>query len=159
MATTKYAHSKEQSAEFLRQVLPLMSKQSAALHPISYAVWYEYVAGINPEIRKAIDGVSANGKTLDDNAVYALYAQHVAEADETEIQRISASVQEVLADISLYQRGRGAGETIRIGATAVGRPGVDANRRRNKISARFSGYFAKHWSHERVGRRIEESSR
>ena len=107
MATTKYAHSKEQSAEFLRQVLPLMSKQSAALHPISYAVWYEYVAGINPEIRKAIDGVSANGKTLDDTAVYALYAQHVAEADETEIQRISASVQEVLADISLSTREAG----------------------------------------------------
>ena len=107
MAGKHYPHSKEQSAEFLRQVLPLMSKQSAALHPISYAVWYEYVAGINPEIRKAIDGVSANGKTLDEDVVYALYAQHVAEADEAEVQRISASVQEVLADISFSARKAG----------------------------------------------------
>ncbi len=101
MTGTKYAHTKEQSAEFLRQVLPLMSKQSAALHPISYAVWYEYVSGINPDIRKAVDDVSANGKTLDEDTVYALYSQHVAEADEAKVQRISASVQEVLTNLSL----------------------------------------------------------
>ncbi len=101
MASTRYVHSKEQSAEFLRQVLPLMSKQSAALHPISYAVWYEYVSGINPGIRKAVDGFSGNGKTLDEEAVQDLYARHVAEADEAKVQRISASVQEVLANMSL----------------------------------------------------------
>jgi len=42
----KYPHSKEESSEYLRLALPLMARQDAALHPVSYAVWYEYVSGI-----------------------------------------------------------------------------------------------------------------
>ena len=46
----RYQDSKEYSGELLRLVLPLMSEHKAALNPVSYAVWYEYVSGINPEL-------------------------------------------------------------------------------------------------------------
>ena len=51
----KYQETIEQSAEYLRLALPLMSRQAAALHPVSYGVWYEYVAGFNRPLRNAID--------------------------------------------------------------------------------------------------------
>ena len=50
----RYQHNKEQSAELLRLVLPLMASQEAALHPVSYALWYEHVAGINPELSEVL---------------------------------------------------------------------------------------------------------
>ena len=40
--------SMSRSAEHLRAALPLMTRQRAALHPISYAVWYEHVSGHEP---------------------------------------------------------------------------------------------------------------
>ena len=46
----RYKEDKDQSAELLRLALPLMARQSAALHPISYTLWYEHVAGINPPL-------------------------------------------------------------------------------------------------------------
>ena len=52
----KYTHSKTESAEYLRLALPLMSKQDAPLHPISYAVWYEYVSGMNRSLNAAVEG-------------------------------------------------------------------------------------------------------
>jgi diguanylate cyclase len=107
MAEKKYPHSKEQSAEFLRQVLPLMSRHSAALHPISYALWYEYVAGINPALRNAVDSACVDGKTLDDAMVSELYAQYVAEPDHAKVQHISANVQKVLEAMSQSARETG----------------------------------------------------
>ena len=57
----KYQHSKEESAEYLRRALPLMSSQNAALHPVSYAVWYEYVAGMNNALMAATDSLLKDG--------------------------------------------------------------------------------------------------
>ena len=51
----RYKETREQSAELLRMVLPLMARHSASFHPLSYAVWYEYVAGTNLSLRSAID--------------------------------------------------------------------------------------------------------
>src|ERR1700744_5240005 len=45
----------ERSTELLRQALPWMSRQRAGLHPVSYAVWFDYVAQTNPPLRAAID--------------------------------------------------------------------------------------------------------
>ncbi len=60
MVSHKYTHSKDQSAEILRQTLPLMSKQSAALHPVSYAVWYEYVSGTVSESETDLQDILQN---------------------------------------------------------------------------------------------------
>ena len=40
-----YPDSKDRSAELLRQAIPIMAQQPAPLHPITYAVWYDYLAG------------------------------------------------------------------------------------------------------------------
>lgn len=96
----EYHDSIEKSAEYLRLALPLMTKQAAALHPLSYAVWYEYVAGVNPALRQRIDALTQDGRVLDEPAVRQLYRDHIAEIDETVARRVSQDFEKIMASIS-----------------------------------------------------------
>ncbi|MBS4096962.1 MAG: diguanylate cyclase [Sulfuricella sp.] len=96
----KYSDSQEKSGEFLRRTIPLMRKQTAAFHPISYAVWYEYVAGINPLLTASLDEMMKTGLVLDEEVTHSLYQKHIAEIDEEVAKRVSSGFQRVLADMS-----------------------------------------------------------
>lgn len=108
----RYVEGIEKSAEYLRQALPLMSKQSAGLHPVSYAVWYEYVAGSNPALRAAIEQELKKGAPLDETLTDALYHRFVAEMDAEQAERISKDFRRVISDInhSATQAGEQAGK-------------------------------------------------
>jgi diguanylate cyclase len=97
---TKYRETVDQSAEFLRLALPLMSQQTAALHPISYAIWYEYVAGLNQPLKTAIDELTKNGALLDETATADLFRKHIVDFDELLAQRLTTGFQKVLADMA-----------------------------------------------------------
>lgn len=90
----------EKSAEYLRQALPLMSRQSAGLHPVSYAIWYEYVAGSNPALRASIDEYTRNGARLDEAATAELFRKHVAEVDEKIVKRVSDGFQKIMSEVT-----------------------------------------------------------
>lgn len=96
----KYSDSIEKSAEYLRQALPLMSRQAAALHPVSYAVWYEYVAGNNPSLRASIDGHMRNGDVLDEEVTAQIFRKHIAELDAAAAQRVTEGFRRIMSDMS-----------------------------------------------------------
>ncbi|MBK1681057.1 GGDEF domain-containing protein [Rhodocyclus tenuis] len=97
----KYSNeSIEKSAEYLRQALPLMSRQAAALHPVSYAIWYEYVSGRNPALRASIDQLTRNGAVLDEAATTELFRKHVAELDEQLVKRVSDDFNKIMSDMN-----------------------------------------------------------
>jgi diguanylate cyclase len=108
----KYDDSVEQSAEYLRLALPLMSRQAAALTPVSYAVWYEYVAGINPALQARIDDLTREGGVLDDAATTELYRRYVADIDHETAQRVTHDLRKVMFDVTqtAAQTGHKAGE-------------------------------------------------
>lgn len=89
----------ERSTELLRLALPWMSRQQAALHPVSYAVWFDYVAQTNPPLRAAIDEHLAREGVLDEFATHALFARHVAEVTPEAAQRVVDQMQRVLGGI------------------------------------------------------------
>jgi len=89
----------ERSAELLRQALPWMSRQQAALHPVSYAVWFDYVAQTNPPLRAAIDEHLARDGALDESATQALFRRHVADVDPESAQRVVDQIHRVLGGI------------------------------------------------------------
>ncbi|HTL93331.1 MAG TPA: hypothetical protein VL176_13350, partial [Steroidobacteraceae bacterium] len=62
----RYQQNKQESAEILRTALAFMAKQEAAFHPPSYALWYEHVAGINPDLTKTLDERLTAGTPLTD---------------------------------------------------------------------------------------------
>jgi hypothetical protein len=47
----KYHDSAATSSKYLGRVLALMAKQAAAMNPVSFAAWYEYVPGGDLEHR------------------------------------------------------------------------------------------------------------
>lgn len=96
----KYHDSYAKSAEYLGSVLSLMVKQGAAMDPVSYAVWYAYVAGINQPLKTAVDEHRKNGAVLDDQATYDIFNLYVADLDEQVVQRLSESLQKVMTEMS-----------------------------------------------------------
>jgi diguanylate cyclase len=89
----------ERSTELLRLALPWMSRQAAGLHPVSYAVWFDYVAQTNPPLRAAIDEHLAREGALDEFATHALFTRHVADVDPETAQRVVDQMQRVLGGI------------------------------------------------------------
>lgn len=96
----KYRHSTVQSADYLRLAVKRMAQQAAGLHPASYAIWYEYVSGINPDLQSAMDAYLERGERLDDQATYALYAKYVSTLDAQTAQRIGDSVTQLVDQVS-----------------------------------------------------------
>lgn len=95
----RYTDDKEKSAEYLRLALPLMTKQAAGLHPVSYAVWYEYVSRTNPALNEHLDRLMAEGQPLNDEQIHAIHKQFVAELDEEAAHRVAQGFQQVLVDM------------------------------------------------------------
>lgn len=95
----RYRDNREQSAELLRMVLPLMSRHAAAFNPLSFAVWYEYCAGLNRPLRAAIDSHTARGELLDDGMVQSLFDQYVAMRDIESTAKLRVRIQEVVDEV------------------------------------------------------------
>jgi len=110
----KYELSIERSLELLREALPWMSRQEAALHPVSYAVWFDYVARTNPALREAVDTHLAREGRLDEAATHALYGRHVAEVDPGTARRIVDDMHRMLGGIA-DTAGQAAAHAARFG--------------------------------------------
>jgi len=96
----RYRENREQTAELLRMVLPMMSRHAAGFHPVTYAVWYEYAAGTNPMLQSAIDSLIAKGQKLDDDVIHELFDRHVATRDIESSLRLRARIQKVVEEVT-----------------------------------------------------------
>lgn len=94
----RYREDKDQSAELLRLALPLMARQSAALHPISYTLWYEHVAGINPALSNVLEASLAGKLPLGDDDVYDLHARFVVARDMEVLERLQRKLRDLLEE-------------------------------------------------------------
>ncbi|MFN3810343.1 MAG: diguanylate cyclase [Roseateles asaccharophilus] len=98
----RYPDSMARSAEYLRLALPLMTRQRTALHPISYAVWYEFVSGRNPGLMQAVRERTRDGGVLEEDDTAALYREHLAEPllDPEDARRVSEGLSRVLDNMA-----------------------------------------------------------
>lgn len=97
----RYNESREQSAELLRLVLPLMSRHVAGFNPLTYAVWYEYVRGSNSALSAAVDAAIAKGKPLADEDISQLFDAHVALRDIESSMRIRNRMESMIAEVNV----------------------------------------------------------
>lgn len=99
----RYRDSVVKSAEYLRQALPQMTRQHAALHPLSYAVWYEHVSGCNPALSKELQTLTERGQTLDEAMTRALFSRYIDASDkldESVARRLSEGLAQALHDVA-----------------------------------------------------------
>jgi diguanylate cyclase len=78
-----------------------MAAHPAAFNPITYAVWYEFITGINPPLNKSLNELLADGQQLTDEAVYELYQRHIADGNLDAEQAFKQNMQKVLANLTL----------------------------------------------------------
>ena len=107
----RYTEAKDRSAEFLRLALGHMGRHEAAFNPITFTLWYEYVAGLNPRLAVALDALLAAKSAIDDPAALRLFQAHVVPADEAAMRRVSSELQRVMNGLaqSASQTGDRAG--------------------------------------------------
>jgi len=107
----RYTEPKARSAELLRVCLGHMGQHTAALNPMTFTVWYEYVAGINPPLYAAIETLLRDGTPIDDARILRLYETHISPGDDAAVQRITGEFQVVMSGIasSASQTGAQAG--------------------------------------------------
>jgi diguanylate cyclase len=101
----RYPDSMAKSAEYLRLALPLMTRQHCALHPHSYALWYDVVSGRNAALTRAVELSTRDGGMLDEARTEALYQEHVAQPGPSglstaEAQRVSNGLGRVLENMA-----------------------------------------------------------
>jgi diguanylate cyclase len=96
----KYLHNKAESTEHLRRALPMMSSQDAGLHPVSYAVWYEHVSGMNAQLSDALGKLLAQKDKLDERDVVMLFERYVADVGDESASTFAAGFQRILGEIS-----------------------------------------------------------
>jgi diguanylate cyclase len=96
----RYRQNREQSSEILRIALAHMGRQQAGFHPASYALWYEYAAGINPPLSQVLEARIAANNSLTDADVLRLYSQYIVTRDGEAIERIQQRLLILLQDTS-----------------------------------------------------------
>lgn len=96
----RYNETRDSSGELLRMVIPMMSAHQAGLHPVSYAAWYEYAAGINQPLKDAIDLLLASNQSLDDPIIYQLHDRFIAGENENGTEKLRHELQRMISEIS-----------------------------------------------------------
>ncbi len=95
-----YTESRERSAEILRSVLTHMGRHDAIFSPITYAVWYEYAAGINSGLNQALDRTLQSQPRLDDNTMRSLYQDHIVRSSDVTTKRLSNEFARLMANMA-----------------------------------------------------------
>jgi diguanylate cyclase len=80
-------------------ILPMMARHSAGFHPLSYAVWYEYVAGFNLALRAAVDARLAITPSFSDRDIESLFDSYVAMRDIESSARMRGEIERLVANV------------------------------------------------------------
>jgi diguanylate cyclase len=93
-----YFHSREESAEILRRALHFMAPHKAAFHPLSYALWYEHAADLNPGLSRDLEKYAIPHAPLCERDVARLYALHIAARDIEAFEQAQSQLRTLLED-------------------------------------------------------------
>jgi diguanylate cyclase len=93
----------EESAEYMRLAIPLMTKHKIAMTPQNYAVWYEYVSDANMQLSETIDIDLAGHGTFSNQRTIELYDRFLA-PDKVELNLIDqrADLRRLLQEIQKF---------------------------------------------------------
>ncbi|MCK5835632.1 MAG: GGDEF domain-containing protein, partial [Desulfobacula sp.] len=122
-----YSEDNGKAGEYLRLTLGLLTKYNLAATPVNYTVWYEYFAGKNLKLKKAIDLSIESDKLLTNKNVEVLYEKFVVDGDRLVISRLLTKINLMLREITghvLETEGELVGHGSSLKALAVEIPKV-----------------------------------
>ncbi len=91
----------KQAAEYLRQVIPLLSQENLPPTPINYSVFYCYLSGFSSALTQIIDGIRQDKKPFTLPLMLELYEKYVLGSETLEQQeKIQQTLEQVMRDAS-----------------------------------------------------------
>lgn len=96
----KYSQDQNASGEILRLIIQKMAGHPAAFTPLNYAVWYEFVTGINLALSEAMAELLDGGGKLDDEAIEKLYIKHVSECNSAIDRVLRQDIQQLFGNLT-----------------------------------------------------------
>ncbi len=110
--------SLEETARYVRLLLPLMTKHVIPITPKNYTTWYCYVSGENKELQKAIDSIIEKKEPFSRETNEMLYQCFFVEQYENTLDEIRKKLQEILL-FTLKELAEISGETEIFESSAV----------------------------------------
>jgi diguanylate cyclase len=112
---TKYTQDKAASAELLRLILQKMAGHPAAITPPTYAVWYEFLAGINPQLTEAMNKLLGDKGLLTTEMAQNFFDLYSSEGNPQAQAAFRVNMQKLLDNMSKFAESTGS-ETDRFSA-------------------------------------------
>lgn len=97
-----YSEDKDKAGEYLRLALGYLVKYKQPASPVNYTVWYEYVSGKNPKLKKTIDSAIESATPLTCNNMEILYQKFVADGDRIVISKLLTKINLMLREITSH---------------------------------------------------------
>lgn len=92
----RYREPAGQSAELLRLSLPQISRHGSHYYPTTYAVWYEYLAGLNLPLSKELGQKLDAGEVLTQADMERLYDLHIDTRNTHRVEQLQSGLSNVL---------------------------------------------------------------
>jgi len=85
----KYDDTLEQNAEYLRQMLPLMSKHKVATDPLNFAIFYEYIIGRNIALNNELDELLGKQAVFTSDLSAQLFKKYICDTSIDSLEKIN----------------------------------------------------------------------
>ena len=104
----RYQESSTVSGELLRQILPRVAKHGGSYVPTTYALWYEYLAGLNPKLEAAVDVRLKENEKWEQTDIEQLYEKHIDARELGSLEQFQAGLSELLKRLGEIAASSGA---------------------------------------------------
>jgi len=111
----RYPQDKAASAEILRLILQKTAGQPASYTPPTYAVWYEFLTGVNPPLSEAMNNLLNVNELITNEIAQSLFDSHISESNPEAQKTFRLNMQKVLRNLTQLAETTG-GETGRFSA-------------------------------------------
>jgi len=92
----KYDATLEQNAEYLRQILPLMSKNKIATDPLNFAIFYEYIIGRNINLNGELDELLEKQTVFTSELSIKLFKKHICDTSINSLEKINHNLLQLI---------------------------------------------------------------
>lgn len=91
-----YPENPEQAARIARAALPLASQYNLPANPLNYRVFYEYIAGYDPDFTRAAQQAMQDPHKVTQDQIYDLYNQFILQGDEAALETMREALRVVM---------------------------------------------------------------
>jgi diguanylate cyclase len=105
----RYQESATESAELLRLILPRIARHGGAYVPTTYALWYEYLSGVNPKLVAAVDERLKDERPLTQPEIEHFYAKFIDTREAGTLEAYQAGLSELMRRLGEIATSSGAG--------------------------------------------------